>query len=50
MDSTYLHIGRETQLFVDNCLLECTYGLTRRWHKPVRRRDTPLITQNRLWE
>ena len=50
MDSTYLHIGRETQLFVDNCLLECTYGLTRRWHKPVRRRDTPLITQDRPWE
>ena len=50
MDSTTLHIGFEPQLFVDNWLIEVTQGLTRRWHKPVRFGDYPVIERDRAWE
>ena len=50
MDSTHLHIGHDPQLFVDNWNIECVQGLTRRWHKPVRHGDAPLIARDRPWE
>jgi len=50
MDSTYFSIGHTPQLFVDNWLIECTQGLTRRWHKPVRPEGGPLIQRDRPWE
>ena len=50
MDSTYLHVGNEPQLFLDSWLIECTQGVTRRWHKPARAIETPLITADRPWE
>ena len=50
MDSTTLHVGYEPQLFVDNWLIECTQGLTRRWYKPERHGDEPLVCRDRPWE
>ena len=50
MDSVYLHVGHEPQLFVDDWLIECTQGLTRRWHKPVHHGDAPLISRDQAWE
>lgn len=50
MDSTHLYVGHEPQLLVDSCLIECTQGLTRRWHKPTRHGDSPLICQDQPWE
>ena len=50
MDSTDLYIGHEPQLLVDNHLIECAQGLTRRWHKPKRHGDGPLICRDRPWE
>ena len=50
MDSTYLHVGCEPQLFIDSWLIECTQGATRRWHKPVRSTAAPLITADKPWE
>ena len=50
MESTYLHVGHDPQLLVDNVLIECTQGLTRRWYKPQRHGDVPLICRDRPWE
>jgi hypothetical protein len=50
MDSTQSHIGQDPQLLVDNYLIEVTQGLTRRWHKPIRHGDAPLIRRDRPWE
>lgn len=50
MDSTYLHIEHDPQLFVDSWQIECTQGLTRQWHKPVRFERGPLISRDRPWE
>ena len=50
LDNTQLHIGNDPQLFVDSWLIECTQGLTRRWHKPVRTESGPLISKDRPWE
>ena len=50
MDSVYCHIEHDPQIFVDSLLIECTQGLTRRWHKPVRDEPGPLISADRLWE
>ena len=50
MENTHLHIGDEPQLFVDSWSIECTQGLTRRWHKPHRHETGPLISADRPWE
>ena len=50
MDSTYSHVGLDPQMFVDNCLIECTQGLTRRWYKPERQPGSPQIEADRPWE
>jgi hypothetical protein len=50
MDSTHLYVGHEPQLLVDSYLIECTQGLTRRWYKPTRHGDSPLICQDQPWE
>lgn len=49
-DATALQIGSLPQLFVDNLLIEQTDCLTRRWHKPKRLTDEPVIKADRPWE
>ena len=49
-DSTQMHIGTDPQMFVDSGLIECTQGLTRRWHKPRRHGDAPLVAKDQPWE
>lgn len=50
MDSSYFSIEYNPQLFLDNWLIECTQGLTRRWHNPVRLEREPLIQRDQPWE
>lgn len=50
MESTWMHVGNEPQLFVDSALIECTQGLTRRWYKPQRVGDQPVIRADQPWE
>ena len=50
MDSTQLHVGLDPQMLVDDWLIECTQGLTRRWHKPRRREEGPVLVADRPWE
>ncbi|MBM3861538.1 MAG: hypothetical protein FJ395_18085 [Verrucomicrobia bacterium] len=49
-DSTHLHIANETQLFVDNWIIESAQGVTRRWHKPVRHGNKPVLEKDKPWE
>jgi len=49
-DSTVYHIDDEPQLFVDDVLIEAAQGVTRKWHKPVRHGEEPLIKRDRPWE
>jgi len=49
-DSTCFHINDDPQLFVDDVLIEAAQGLTRRWHKPQRHGDEPVIKRDRPWE
>ena len=50
LDSTVYHIGDDPQLFVDVILIEAAQGLTRRWHKPQRHGDGPVLKRDRPWE
>ncbi len=50
IDSTFYHIDDLPQLFVDDVLIEASQGLTRRWHKPQRHGNEPLIRRDRPWE
>ncbi len=50
MDSTYLHVDDVPQLFVDSDIIEVTQGATRRWHKPQRCGDKPVLFADRPWE
>jgi len=50
MNATDLHIRLEPQLFVDNTVIEVIQGVSRRWHKPERHGDGPLIKVDRPWE
>ncbi len=50
LDSTCFHIGSQPQLFVDDVLIEAAQGLTRRWHKPRRHGNEPVIRRDRPWE
>lgn len=49
MDSTYLYIKEEPQLFVDNLVIEASMDLTRRWYHPAKD-SRPLIVKDRPWE
>lgn len=49
-DATLLQIGSNAQTFVDVALIEQTDGLTRRWHKPKRVGDEPVLKADRPWE
>jgi len=49
-DATRLQIGHGAQAFVDAALLEQTDGVTRRWHKPERVGDGPVLAADRPWE
>jgi len=49
-DATVLQIGRNSQVFVDNTLIEQTDCVTRRWHKPKRLRPEPVLVADRPWE
>lgn len=49
-DSTYLHVGNESQLFVDNWIIESVFGITRRWYKPERYGEEPVLRKDRPWE
>lgn len=49
-DATLLQIGRNSQVFVDNSLIEQTDSLTRRWHKPERLGPEPVLRADRPWE
>jgi hypothetical protein len=50
MDSIHYLIRNDPQVFVDNELIECTQGLTRRWHKPVRHQEDPIVLKDQPWE
>lgn len=50
IDSSLCQIALRPVLFVDSAFIECTAGLARRWHKPVRHGDAPLIARDRPWE
>ena len=49
-DSTNLHIGTEPQLFVDNWNIESVHGITRRWYKPERYTNDPILKKDKPWE
>ncbi len=50
IDSTAFQIGNETQLFVDSWLIEQSDGVTRRWHKPERLQQQPVLVADKPWE
>jgi len=50
IDPICFHIGDDPQLFVDDILIEAAQGLTRRWHKPQRDGNAPLIKRDQPWE
>ncbi len=50
MDSTMLHIGNSSQLFLDNLIVEASYELTKTTHMPCKDAANPLIKRDRPWE
>ena len=46
-DSTHLYVKEFTQTFLDNVVIESAQDITRRWHRPTRRLETPLISKDR---
>lgn len=50
MDSTQFVIDDRTQLFVDSWMIESFLYVTRRWYKPTRRMEGPVLTGNQPWE
>ena len=49
-DSTVYHIADDPQLFLDDVMIETVQGLTRRWHKPQRHGNAPVLCRDRPWE
>lgn len=49
-DPSMLNIGTETQLFVDDLVIESVQNVCRTWHAPERVGDRPLIAKDRPWE
>src|SRR4051812_17498593 len=50
IDPNVYHIADESQLFVDDVLIEAAQGLTRRWHKPTRHGNGPILRRDQPWE
>jgi len=50
IDGTSLQVGKHPQLFVDNWLIEQVDAVTRRWHKPERLFEEPIMERDRPWE
>lgn len=50
IDGTSMQVWREPQVFVDNWLIEQADGITRRWHKPRRLQEEPILKRDRPWE
>ncbi|MFW5858165.1 MAG: hypothetical protein ACOCX4_09820, partial [Planctomycetota bacterium] len=50
MDSTHFCVGDAPLLFVDGWMIESVHALTRRWHKPERHADGPVLQADRPWE
>ena len=50
MQTPPLHIGKTTQLFVDNYVIELVNFLTKTMHQPSKHPDNPLITKDQPWE
>jgi hypothetical protein len=49
-DSSQLYVQDGVQTFLDNVLIESSQDTTRRWHKPQRYADEPVIKKDRPWE
>jgi len=49
-DSTQLAIADQVQTFLDNVLIESVLNITRHWHQPERRVDSPVLKRERPWE
>ncbi len=50
LDSTWLQIGNRRQFFFDNLMVEQAQDVTRRYHRPRRVADKPLIRADQPWE
>lgn len=50
IDGTSFQVGLQPQVFVDNWLIEQADSVTRRWHKPARLQDQPVMLGDRPWE
>lgn len=50
IDATIFQVGQQPQLFVDNWLIEQSDSVTRRWHKPQRLGDQPVLRADKPWE
>ena len=50
LEATQLRVGTRPQLLVDNWLIEQTDGVQRKWYKPERLRDDPVLVADRPWE
>jgi hypothetical protein len=50
IDATSFQIGNDSQMLVDNWLVEQADGVTRRWHKPQRVQDGPVLRADQPWE
>lgn len=49
-DSSQLFVQDYVQTFLDNVLIESSQDVTRRWHKPQRHSEEPVIKKDRPWE
>ncbi len=50
MIKTPLHIGRTTQLFFDNQIIDMIQAVTRRVHRPAKAAENPILKKDQPWE
>ena len=50
IDTTHLFVRETVQTFIDNLIIESVQNAARRWHRPERREEGPLIYRDRPWE
>ena len=50
IDSMHLFVKETVQTFIDNVVIESVQNITRRWHSPERRGESPIISKDRPWE